>query len=89
MECMKITLVVTGRSYHLTKNIPPELELDEGSSLSDAISAIDGHLPREHPLPQSCLIAIGGKHVGTVGTHPPKDLRDGDELVIIAPVAGG
>jgi len=86
---MKITLVVTGRSYHLTKNIPSQLELDAGSGLGEAISTINDHLPTEQPLPQSCLIAVGGKHVGTVGTHPPTDLNDGDELVIIAPVAGG
>jgi molybdopterin converting factor small subunit len=35
------------------------------------------------------LIAVAGKHLGTLASHTPSPLADGDELTVIAPVAGG
>lgn len=86
---MKIRLVLTGRSYHTADSLPAELELDEGASLDDALHQINTALPAEAALPDSCLIAIGGQHVGTVASHPDVALQDDQELVLIAPVAGG
>ncbi len=86
---MKIRVVLTGRSYHTAASLPAELELGEGASLDDALNQINVALTEEATLPDSCLIAIGGQHVGTVASHPDVALQDGQELVLIAPVAGG
>ena len=86
---MKIRVVLTGRSYHTAASLPAELELPAGASLNDALNQINAVLTAESALPDSCLIAIGGQHVGTVANHPDVELQDGQELVLIAPVAGG
>ena len=86
---MKIRVVLTGRSYHTAASLPAELELDEGDSLDDALKQINAALTAEAALPESCLIAIAGQHVGTVASHPDITLQDNQELVLIAPVAGG
>jgi len=86
---MKIRVVLTGRSYHTAASLPAELELSEEGSLDEALSQINAVLTEEAALPGSCLIAIGGQHVGTVASHPEVTLQDGQELVLIAPVAGG
>ena len=86
---MKIDLVYTGRSYQLAEALPGELELHDGARLSDALLAVDKLVASEDPLPPSCLISISGQHVGTLAAHDDPELHDGDELVLIAPVAGG
>jgi len=32
---------------------------------------------------------VAGKHVGSIAQHADSPLREGDEIVLIAPVAGG
>ena len=86
---MKINLVITGRAYHTTESLPEQLELPEGATLTDAIAALDELLPDNQKLPASCVVAISGKHAGTLTQHASPPLADGDELVLIAPVAGG
>ena len=86
---MKIRVVLTGRSYHTAASLPAELDLAEGASLDDALNQINAVLTAEAALPDSCLIAIGGQHVGTVASHSDVALQDDQELVLIAPVAGG
>ncbi|MBX7167735.1 MAG: MoaD/ThiS family protein [Pirellulales bacterium] len=86
---MRIDVLITGRSYHLASAVPPALELPEGSSLRDALARLDALVPREAQFSPSCLLAIGGRHVGTLGAYDDVILRDGDELVILAPVSGG
>jgi molybdopterin converting factor small subunit len=85
---MKIQVVVTGRSYHLADDIPAEIELSDDATLDSALADINGRLG-EQPLPDSCLIAVAGKHVGSIAQHADSPLREGDEIVLIAPVAGG
>ena len=86
---MNVRLVVTGRSYHAAEPLPLELSLPEGSTLSDALSRVRELLGADASLPDSCLVAVSGTHLGTLAQHNPHTLRDGDELVLISPVAGG
>ncbi len=86
---LKIRLAVSGRGYHHSTDLPEFLELPEGATLDEALAAIGELLPPEGQLARSALVAVSGRHVGTVGSHPPQLLQPGDELVVIAPVAGG
>jgi len=86
---MKINLVISGRSYRTSGDLPTHLELPDGATLADALTALSEKLPADAALPDSCLVAVSGSHVGTLGSHRARELREGDELVLIAPVAGG
>ena len=85
---MKVQVVYTGRGYDQGAKLPGELALDEGSSVSDALKALQQAAP-DVTLPESCLVSVAGTHLGTLAKHDARDLRDGDEIVLIAPVAGG
>ena len=85
---MKISVVVTGRSYHATSQLPDELDLPDGANVDDALQLLDAQLGDDQ-LPASCLVAVAGKHLGTLAKHAAATLADGDELTLIAPVAGG
>lgn len=86
---MRIRVAVSGRSYDAVAKLPEHLTLPEGASVDDALGAVAGLLPEGKRLPESCLIAVSGAHLGTLGNHRGHVLGEGDELVIIAPVAGG
>lgn len=86
---MKISVMVTGRSYHMTEGLPDELTLPDGNTVDDAIAALSAQLPDSVQFPPSCLVAVSGQHLGTVASHETRVLSDGDELTLIAPVAGG
>jgi molybdopterin converting factor small subunit len=86
---IKVPVVMTGRSYQLAAELPAELELAEDARLADALAAIEQVLPEGESLPASCLVAVAGFHLGTVARHDNPELKDGQELVLIAPVAGG
>ena len=86
---MIINLVITGRAYHTTESLPEQLTLPEGATLDDAIASLDELLPNNQKLPGSCVVAVSGKHAGTLAQHASRTLSDGDELALIAPVAGG
>lgn len=86
---MKIRVVYTGRSYQTAESLPGELTLSDGARLDDALRAISDCLPAAEPLPTTCLVSLAGRHRGTVARHTDDVLNDGDELVLIAPVAGG
>lgn len=85
---MKIQLIVTGRAYHTAAELPDELTLSEGATVTDAISKVTSLLDIES-LPASCLVAVGNEHLGTVGKHLDRTLSDGEELTLFSPVAGG
>jgi molybdopterin converting factor small subunit len=40
-------------------------------------------------LPPTCLVIVNGRHLGTVASCESCVLRAGDELTLLAPVAGG
>jgi len=86
---MRIRLFVSGRNYDLAARVPEELTLAEGATLDDALQQLGGLLPDGRRLPASCVVAVSGRHCGTLASHRPEALRDGDELVVLAPVAGG
>lgn len=86
---MKIRIIISGRSYDASEEIPSELSLADGASLDDALAQLAACLPEGRSLPNSCLLAVSGKHIGTLANHADHPIKDGDELVLIAPVAGG
>ena len=86
---MRIRVAITGRSYHTTEQLPDEVTLPDASSVDDAIALLAEQLPNESQLPASCLVAVSGEHLGTLANHQQRKLVDGDELTLIAPVAGG
>jgi molybdopterin converting factor small subunit len=86
---MKIRVVITGRSYHTTQHLPDELLLADPGTVDDAIGQLTALLPEGQGFPPSCLVAAAGRHLGTIARHASCRLHDGDELTLIAPVAGG
>jgi molybdopterin converting factor small subunit len=85
---MQIQLQFTGRGYPAAHRLPEEIDLEPGADLATALRRISAHLGDE-TLSNSCLIAVSGKHVGTLGNYINQTLRDGDEIIVLAPVAGG
>lgn len=88
-KLVKIRLAVTGRAYHTAEHLPEELEIPDGGSLDDMLCTFAEQYGTDAGLPGSCLVAVSGRHVGTVASHQNLVLRDGDEVALIAPVAGG
>lgn len=86
---MKVRIVVSGRDYTLAKALPQQLTLADGASLDQALEVVAASLPDGKALPGTCLLAVSGTHVGTMRSHQDRPLSDGDELLILAPVAGG
>jgi len=86
---MKIRLAFMGRSYLHGRQLPAELELPDAAQLDDALARLAQRDAEGQVLPPSCLVAISGKHLGTLADHENHPLAEGDELVLIAPVAGG
>lgn len=86
---MKIRLMVSGRNYQAATQLPDELDLPEGSRLDEALARLEALMPEGANLSPNSLVAVSGTHVGTLAAHPNQPLIDGDELVVVAPVAGG
>jgi len=88
-KIMRVRLTMMGRSYDATTQLPDELEVGGEGKIGDALEAVAAVLPDSQELPASCLVVHNGKHVGTVASHDNAPLAERDELVLIAPVAGG
>ena len=86
---LNLQVVFLGHRYHAAEALPDRLCLADGATLDDALAAITAQLSGDHPLSASCLVAVSGTHLGTLANHRPKLLKDGDELILLAPVAGG
>lgn len=86
---MRIHVVITGRGYHTAAGVPEVVELPDQGTVEEALAAVARHLPEGQSLPASCLVAANGQHLGTIASHRGCVLAEGDELALIAPVAGG
>lgn len=86
---MKVRIILTGRGYDAGAALPAQLDLPDGATTADALAEINRRLPSGRGLSPATLVAVSGRHVGTAELHAPRPLRDGDELALIAPVAGG
>jgi hypothetical protein len=86
---VNVRVVIAGRGYPAAEPFPGHLTLADGCSLDEALQTLAALAPAGRGLAGSCLVAVSGSHLGTVRSHRPCVLRDGDELTIIAPVAGG
>ncbi len=83
---MKVRVKITGRQYPESGSIPEVLELPEGASLDEALSAVRAW---QCALGPGTMVAVCGEHLGTVADHRERTLREGDEVLIFSPVAGG
>lgn len=86
---MQVQVVYSGRNYDVAGAVPQQLTLPDQCSVDEALRVLRGLFPQEQPLADSCLVAVSGTHLGTVRKHRPHQLQAGDELLLIAPVAGG
>ncbi len=85
---MKVRVVYSGRSYPEAASLPGELELPPGATLAAALSMLCGGT-RSRYLSSACLVAVSGKHVGSLADCQDRELHENDEILLIAPVAGG
>lgn len=84
---MKIRVVITGRGY-VAEKAPGEVEIAAGGTVRDAIAAVlDGDGASQ--LAASTLVIAGGRHLGTLADYENAALADADEVMLLAPVAGG
>ena len=86
---MRIHIVLTGRADPGGDQFPGQLELPEDSRVSDAVAAIKASLPEGQSLSESCLLTVAGRHLGTLDQHEDPLLADGQEFLLISPMAGG
>ncbi len=86
---MNVRIVWAGRNYDLAASLPEELTLPEGASVDDALQSLTERLPPNRSLPGTCLIAVSGIHLGCLQHHRNQPLKDGNELLVLWPVAGG
>ncbi len=86
---MKVRIVFTGRGYDVSEKLPGELTLEEGASVEDALTLLSQQTPEDVSLPATCLVAVSGKHLGTLANFESRVLHEGEEILLIAPVAGG
>ncbi len=86
---LNVQVVFIGRRYDAAQAVPERLCLPDGATVDDALKAITAPLSGDHPLSASCLVAVSGMHLGTLADHRSESLKDGDELLLLAPVAGG
>lgn len=86
---IEVKVVVAGRQYDRSHQFPAVLKLPEGALLDDALAMLAQGVAPNDRLPDSCLVAVSGVHLGTLARHSSRTLASGDELVLIAPLSGG
>ncbi len=86
---IKLRFTMMGRSYDVANKLPDEIELADDARIDAALQSVAGLLSTGQELPPSCLVVHNGTHLGTVAKYDNVPLADQDDLVLIAPVAGG
>lgn len=86
---MQVQVLYSGRNYDVAGGVPQQLTLPDPCSVDEALEVLRGLFPVGQALAETCLLAVSGIHLGTVRKHRPHQLQAGDELLLIAPVAGG
>ena len=71
----------------MVQSLPPEIGVDDGATVSDALAKLREEVA--DMIVDSMLVLVDGRHIGTVGDHEAAVLREGSELELLAPVAGG
>jgi molybdopterin synthase catalytic subunit len=61
-----------------------EISLPEGATVGDLLAEFRRRIPEAAPLPERPLCAVNLAHV-----LPGQRLRDGDEVALLPPLAGG
>ncbi len=82
------TVTVTVRAFARYAEIlgleSTTLELTDPATVADAVKLLRESLPSGHLLPDRPLVAVNAEHA--LADAP---LRDGDELALLPPLAGG
>ena len=86
---LNVQIVFMGHRYDAAPSVPDRLCLRDGATVDDALKAITEQLSGGNRISASCLVAVSGMHLGTLGDHRTRILKDGDEVLLLAPVAGG
>ncbi|MHB8971297.1 MAG: hypothetical protein ACYC4N_12695 [Pirellulaceae bacterium] len=86
---MRLKFTYMGRGYEHSSRLPDYLELPEVATVDVALGVLEQQLAGTRSLAGSCLVVVSGKHLGTVARHENIVLAATDELMLIAPVAGG
>ena len=64
-------------------------DVPDGATVDDVIRMLVDCYGQGPGWSETSLIAVAGRHLGTVASHVSAVLQDGDEVTLIAPVAGG
>lgn len=86
---MLIRLVFMGHAYHQAASLPAQLDLPDSADVALALTSVQQLAASEFTLPSTCLVIVNGRHLGTVAQCESYALNPGDELTLLAPVAGG
>ncbi len=86
---MTITVTLSGRLYNLRPARPVEVTLPAEATVQDVLQTLRRDETTRSCLVDSALLAVSGKHIGTVAKHSVVTLSQGDDLLIFAPMAGG
>ncbi|MHB0960478.1 MAG: MoaD/ThiS family protein [Pirellulaceae bacterium] len=86
---MRLKFTYLGQGYDQAVTLPDCLELPEVATVDIALKTLGQQLPGHRSLADTCLVVVSGKHLGTIARHENVTLAPTDELMLIAPVAGG
>jgi molybdopterin converting factor subunit 1 len=81
---VKVSVRLFARYAEVVGRDRVEISLPSGATVADLLAALRVELPRFAALPARLLCAVNLTHV--LPAHP---LRDGDEVAILPPMAGG
>jgi molybdopterin converting factor small subunit len=86
---VNVRIAVVGWQYHVTGQLPRSVEVLDGATVDVALTALRAAMPDGRELSPHAMLAVAGRHIGTVELHDACRLREGDEMMVIVPVAGG